>query len=83
LRKYVQSPKRRILTTTAEKMATLSIYVEKLHIKEHVVPWCLENCDPRKVDDLEGVCKCCCIGITIYVCNLAAFKEAFCMAYTV
>lgn len=56
LRKFVQSAKRRKLTPTAEKLASLSIYVDKLHIKGHTDPWCLENCDPRKVDDLEGVC---------------------------
>jgi len=55
LQKFVQSLKR-TLTPTAEKLASLSIYVDKLHIKGHTGPWCLENCDPRKVDDLEGVC---------------------------
>lgn len=55
LRKYVQNPKRSHLTCTAEKMASLSIYVDKLHIKGHTDSWCLANCDPREVDDLKGV----------------------------
>ena len=38
-------------------MASLSIYVDKLHIKGHTDPWCLANCDPREVDDLKGVCN--------------------------
>lgn len=38
-------------------MASLNIVVDKMHIKGHVDPWCLENCDARKVNELEKVLK--------------------------
>ena len=64
-----------MLTQIAEKLASLSIYVDKLHIKGHTDPWCLENCDPRKVDDLEGVCSYADRHILfyIYICNVCTF----------
>ena len=55
LRKYTQNLKRKNLTVTSQKLASLSIYVDKLHIKGHTDPWCLENCDARNVEDLNDV----------------------------
>ena len=55
LRKYTQNSKRKDLTVTSQKLASLSIYVDKLHIKGHTDPWCLENCDARNVEDLNDV----------------------------
>ena len=40
---------------TSQKLASLSIYVDKLHIKGHTGPWCLENCDARNVEDLNDI----------------------------
>ena len=55
LRKFAQNAKRKNLTPTAEKLASLSIYVDKMHIKGHTDAWCLQNCDARNVEDLKDV----------------------------
>lgn len=31
------------------------VFVDKMHIKNHTDQWCLQNCDPRKVTELEEV----------------------------
>ena len=52
---FAQNAKRKNLTPTAEKLASLSIYGDKMHIKGLIDPWCLENCDARNVEDLKDV----------------------------
>lgn len=29
--------------------------VDRFHFKNHIDPWCIENCDPNKVRELDGV----------------------------
>ena len=29
--------------------------IDKFHFKNHIDPWCIENCDPNKVKELDGV----------------------------
>ena len=55
LRKFCRNPIRRDLTPTTKKLASLPIMVDKMHIAGHVDAWCLENCDSRKVKELENV----------------------------
>ena len=81
----MQSSKRKNLTSTAEKLASLSIYVDKLHIKGHTDPWCLQNCDPRKVDDLDGVwnyvIECVKNGLTIHLWKHTGFFTTLTMVH--
>lgn len=51
----MQNSVRKNLTVTADNLASLSIYVDKMHIRNHTDQWCLKNCDPRKVTKLEEV----------------------------
>ena len=37
--------------------AELSILVDKIHMKGHTDKWCMENCDSRKVEEFNNVCK--------------------------
>lgn len=53
LRQFVQNPERKSVTPVAATIASLSIYVDKTHIRGHTDAWCLRNCDPRPVKDLE------------------------------
>ena len=53
--KFCTNPIRKDLTGTTKKLALLPIMVDKMHITGHVDAWCLENCDSRKVKDLEKV----------------------------
>ena len=55
LRKFAQNPLRKDLTSTTQKLASLEILVDKMHITGYVDPWCLQNCDARKVTDLSKV----------------------------
>ncbi len=56
LRRFAHYPVCRDLTETTRKLAALEIVVDKMHIAGHINKWCLENCDARKVKDLEEVC---------------------------
>ena len=55
LRKFVQNPTRSNVTPTAQRLANMRIAVDKMHIKGHIDPWCLANCDPRKIKELDEV----------------------------
>ena len=55
LRKFCQNPVRRELTETTKILAATKIVVDKMHILGHVDAWCLENCDSRKIKDLDKV----------------------------
>lgn len=57
LRKFVQNPQRCNITPTATKLSQIRIAVDKMHIKGHTDPWCLANCDPRKIPELDHVCE--------------------------
>ena len=55
LKKFAQNPRRRDLTAVAKRLSTVSIVVDKMHMKGHVDRWCKENCDASKVDELNQV----------------------------
>ena len=55
LRKFATNPKRINRTSTATRMASLEIVVDKLHFKGHVDAWCHQHCDPYKFPELEKV----------------------------
>lgn len=55
LRRFAQNPSRKDLTPTTNKIASIEIVVDKMHITGHTDKWCLENCDARKYPDLSDV----------------------------
>ena len=55
LRKFARNEKRKNATPTTEKLATIEIVVDKLHMAGHVDKWCLSNCDPHLFHDLDSV----------------------------
>lgn len=57
LRKFARHPTRRNITVTAEKLASVEIVVDKMHMSGHVDKWCLTNCDPHLFRDLDNVCR--------------------------
>ena len=63
LRKYATNPKRINQTSTATRMASIEIVVDKLHFKGHVDAWCHQHCDPYKFPELEKVWK----GMKLYI----------------
>ena len=58
LRKFSQNPIRRSQSTTAERIASLEIVVDKMHFKGHVDAWCKQHCDPYKHSHLDKVYAC-------------------------
>ena len=38
-----------------KKMGEIGMYVDKFHFRNHIDPWCIENCDPTKVEDLDDI----------------------------
>lgn len=48
LKKFAENPVRCNITATAQKIASLKIMVDKMHILGHTDKWCLEHCDSRK-----------------------------------
>jgi len=55
LRKFARNPCRKDTTSTSEQLACLEIVVDKMHIAGHKDPWCLQNCDSRKIPELQKV----------------------------
>ena len=53
LKKYAE--KRRDLTETSKQIASYKIAIDKMHFRGHVDKWCLENCNPYKVQELNDV----------------------------
>ena len=43
------------ITPTAERIASLDIVVDKMHMAGHVDKWCKENCDARSRKELDNV----------------------------
>ena len=59
LRRFAQQPHRKNVTATSQKLASLEIVVDKMHIAGHKDPWCLQNCDSRNIPDLKEVNAAC------------------------
>jgi len=55
LRKFARNPCRKDTTSTSQQLACLEIVVDKMHIAGHKDPWCLQNCDSRKILELRKV----------------------------
>ena len=55
LRKFARNPVRNNLTPASTLLSKLEIVVDKMHIKGHVDPWCLQTCDARKFKSLDKV----------------------------
>lgn len=55
LRRFARQPHRKDVTSTSQTLASLEIVVDKMHIAGHKDPWCLKNCDSRKIPELEKV----------------------------
>ena len=36
-------------------MSQIPMYVDKFHFRNHTDPWCIENCDPTKIKDLDDI----------------------------
>ena len=53
LKKYAE--RRKELTQTAERLASCQIVIDKMHFRGHVDKWCLENCNPYKLPELNDV----------------------------
>lgn len=54
-RRYSRNPSRILYTEQAKQLATVEIVVDKMHMKGHIDPWCLENCNPSKFECLHKV----------------------------
>ena len=55
LRKYARNTWRKKLTPTAEKLATIEIVIDKMHMTGHIDKWCLANCNPSQFPELNKV----------------------------
>jgi len=55
LQKFARNPCRKDTTSTSQQQACLEIVVDKMHIAGHKDPWCLQNCDSRKIPKLQKV----------------------------
>lgn len=53
LKKYAL--KREDLTATSKRIASMSIAVDKMHFKGHVVKWCQQHCNPFELEQLKNV----------------------------
>ena len=36
-------------------MSEIPMYVDKFHFRNHIDPWCIENCDPTKIEELDNI----------------------------
>jgi hypothetical protein len=55
LKKYAMNPRRCDKTETAKLISSISIAVDKMHMRGHVDPWCKKTCDPKLFSDLNQV----------------------------
>ena len=49
-----------------QKELPLEIIVDKMHMAGHVDKWCRENCDARKLKELDNVRTLHCMGVYYY-----------------
>ena len=49
------NPTRATATTTAGRISSLNMVVDRFHFPGHVDSWCHMNCDPNKHEKLEKV----------------------------
>ena len=57
LRKFARHSSKQDVTPTAQKLASVEIVIDKMHMAGHVDKCCLENCDPHLFSDLDRVSK--------------------------
>lgn len=55
LKKFSQNKQRSELTSTAKRIASFSIVVDKMHFKGHTDEWCHQNCNPYELESLKAV----------------------------
>jgi len=55
LKKFAQNKTRCLLTATSQRMAKMTMVVDRFHFKNHVDSWCKQNCNPYSSDDLQEV----------------------------
>jgi hypothetical protein len=55
LLKFATNPMRSGLTTTTQKIAQMTIVVDKMHFRGHVDPWCKAHCNPNDFSELDKV----------------------------
>lgn len=55
LKKFATNTKRINQTSTAARLASLKIVVDKMHFKGHVDAWCHQHYDPYKFPELDEV----------------------------
>ena len=58
LKKYSQNPSRSSATETTKLLASLSIVVDKMHMKGHTDSWCKKHCDPWLFSELDKARMC-------------------------
>ena len=68
LRKFARNPIRKDLTPTSKKIASLEIVVDKMHMAGHVDKWCMANCDPRNIAELNDVSTQTCVASVFHSC---------------
>ena len=54
------------ITPTAKRIASFEIVVDKMHMAGHVDKWCRENCDARKLKELDNVRALIALGVYYY-----------------
>jgi hypothetical protein len=57
LKRYATNPTRSALTSTSSRLTSLNFVIDRMHFKGHIDPWCHENCNPQKLEDLDMVIK--------------------------
>lgn len=57
LLRYAQNPKRKMLTSTTERLSKMEIVVDRFHFKNHVDSWCKTHCNPYKCRKLDQVSR--------------------------
>ena len=57
LRKFARHTSRKDETITAQKLASIEIVVDKMHMAGHTDQWCLTNCDPHLFSDFNNVSR--------------------------
>jgi hypothetical protein len=55
LKKYASNPTRKQKTPTAKLIAAVPTVIDRLHFKNHVDPWCYQNCNPNSFEALKKV----------------------------
>lgn len=71
LSKYLINNKVKEKSTRGQLLSDKRHYVDKLHIKNHTDEWCLNNCDPNKVEELKNLNTVVCEQINFW---LSRFK---------